>query len=436
MPRPYKVDNMRITTAIIALSVSLLASAQQAGDTILTLEQCQQRALANNAAIRKSSTAAQAATEVRKNAFTKYFPQVSAQGFGFRASNYVLQYNILDMLDIELIKHGIGVGVTALQPIFMGGQIVNGNKLAEIGEAVALLQAHQSEREVKLTTEKYYWELASLKATRSTLVKAIATLDTLDYQVGVAVNAGVTLKNDLLRVELLRNDFRSQLVDLDNGIKLCRMVLSQYIGGNINAPIDINAEVPEQMPPYPAALHIEASSALPNTLDYQLLVENVKAKRLEKKIELGKNLPTVVGGAGWYYHNVFNQGHNFGAIMLGINVPISGWWGGSHSMKKAELELQNAQTELSDLSEMLQINMQNKWDELTAAHRKMEIAQQAIGQSTENLRLNRVYYQAGTSTISDLLDAETIHKTALDTYASAYCNFRSAMAAYLDATAR
>ncbi|MDE6513479.1 MAG: TolC family protein [Muribaculaceae bacterium] len=425
-----------ILTMLLALSGFAGAAAQAPADSILTLEQCINMAIRNNTAMKMAENNTAAARETRREAFTKYFPEISAAGFGFRTANYVLQYNALDLLKIELIKHGVMGGVQALQPIFMGGQIVNGNQLAKVGEAVAELQAKQSESEVRVTTEKYYWQLATLKATKGTLASGIAMLDTLANQVAVAVDAGILTNNELLKVELQRNDFASQMVDLDNGIKLCRMVLSQYVGAPYTSPVNIDAVVPQQVPAYPIDLLIDPAEALVQTNDYQLLVNQVKARRLEKRMEVGKNLPTVLGGAGWYYHNVLEQGHNFGALTLAINIPITGWWGGSHAIKNKDLQLKNAQLQLTDGSEMLQINMQNKWDELTAAHRKMEIAAEAIGQSDENLRLNQAFYEAGTSTITDLLDAQTLNQQARNKYIAAYGDFRVAEAEYLSATGR
>lgn len=427
----------KIFLAIAAFSATIGVSAQtQPQDTILTLQQCIDLAVANNAAIKQANNSSSAAKETRKEVFTKYFPQISATGFGFRSHNYVFQYNALDMLNIELVKHGVLAGVQALQPIFMGGQIVNGNQLAKVGEAAAELQRAQTEREVRLTTEQYYWKLATLQDTRRTLESVIATLDTLDSQIQVAVDAGVAMRNDLLKVQLKRNGYQADMVDLDNGIQLCRMVLSQYIGEDFEKPINISAPVPEAVPAYPSDLHVEPAAALDQTIDYQLLDANVKAKKLEKKMEVGKNLPQVLGGAGWYYHNVLEQGHNFGALQLVVNVPISGWWGGSHAIKRKNFELENAKIEREDLGQMLQINMQNKWDELTASHRKMELAAEAIGQADENLRLNRVYYDAGTSTITDLLEAEALARQAHDKYSTAYGDFQTARAAYLNATGR
>ncbi len=425
-----------LTTMLLALSGIAGAAAQTPADSVLTLEQCIDMAVANNTAMKMAENNTAAARETRKEAFTKYFPEISAAGFGFRTANYVLQYNALDLLKIELIKHGVMGGVQALQPIFMGGQIVNGNQLAKVGEAVAELQAKQSESEVRVTAEKYYWQLATLKATKGTLASGIAMLDTLERQVSVAVDAGIVTNNELLKVQLQRNDFASQMVDLENGIKLCRMVLSQYVGAPYTSPVDIDAVVPDRVPAYPTDLLVNPAEALVQTNDYQLLVSQVKARKLEKRMEVGKNLPTVLGGAGWYYHNVLEQGHNFGALTLAVNIPITGWWGGSHAIKRKDLQLKNAQLQLSDGCEMLQINMQNKWDELTAAHRKMEIAAEAIGQSNENLRQNQAFYEAGTSTITDLLDAQTLNQQARNKYIASYGDFRVAEAEYLSATGR
>lgn len=428
----------KILIAVMALAATIGVSAQQneERDTVLTLQQCIDMAVAHNAALKRADNTSKAATQTRKEAFTKYFPEISATGLGFRSHNYIFQYNALDMLNIELVKHGVLAGVQALQPIFMGGQIVNGNQLAKVGEAAAELQRAQTEREVRLTTEQYYWKLATLQATKRTLQSVIATLDTLDTQVQVAVDAGVAMRNDLLKVQLKRNGYMADMVDLDNGIQLCRMVLSQYIGEDFELPINIDAPVPTEVPAFPLDLRVSPSAVLDNTIDYQLLQANVKAKKLEKRMEVGKNLPQILGGAGWYYHNVLEQGHNFGALQLVVNIPISGWWGGSHAIKRKNFELENAKIELDDLGQMLEINMQNKWDELTAAHRKMELAAESIGQAEENLRLNKVYYEAGTSTITDLLEAEAIARQAHDQYSSAYGDFQTARAAYLNATAR
>ena len=427
---------MRSFKLAILLVFAMVVNISKANDTdsILSLDRCVELALANNASGRNASNNTQAAVELRKEAFTKYFPEVSISGLAFWTHNDVLEYNILDIIEVGIINQGKMASVQAMQPVFMGGQIINGNKLAEVGEEVARLRQRQTNDELRLTTESLYWKLATLKATRQALLAAVATLDTLDSQVKVAVDAGIAMRNDLLKVQLKRNSYRTEMVDLDNGIKLVKMLLGQYMGLGTEGDFDIACDVPHDVPAFPSELYIPGESALPMTADYQLLQKNVEAKKLEKRIEIGKNLPQVALGAGWFYHDLLKQNHNFGAIMVGVNIPLSGWWGGSHEIKRKSLELDNANNELVDLGEKLEIEMQDKWNNLTAAHRKMDIAVEGIAESKENLRLNRLYYEAGMSTVTDLLEAEAGHKESIDEYIAAYGAFRVARSAYVITT--
>lgn len=412
------------------------AAAAELRDTTLTLEECLEMSLKNNRQAAIARNEAESAVNLRREAFTKYFPEIFATGMAFWANHDIIQYNLLNIIELGIIKKGKAAGVQALQPIFLGGQIVNGNKLAQVGEEVGKLRMEQTDNELRLTTETLFWKLTTLQATRSTLETAIATLDSVENQVQVAVDAGIVTLNDLLKVKLKRNTYASELVDLDNGISLVRMLLCQYVGLNINDNLQIVSDVPEEVPTLPDGMYVDPANALSDNIDYQLLEMNVRAKRLEKRMELGKNLPSVAVGAGWYYHDLFEQNHNFGAIQIGVTVPISGWWGGAHALKRKSLALINAEFERDDLSEKLTIDIQDKWNNVTAAHRKMEIEAEGIGQSKENFRLNSMYYEAGISTISDLLEAETALKDSKEKYITAYGAYRTACAAYLHATGR
>lgn len=412
----------------------LIAQAQT--PRILSLEECRNEAIANNAKVKMADGKMEQAEEVKKAAFTKYFPTIEASGIAVKTSRPVIDYNVLDIITIEMIRKGTSAGVYAIQPVFAGGRIVNGNKLAAVGAEASKLERESTVQEVMVTAEQYYWDIVTLKAKQSTLVSVLQMVDTLQQQVSAAVDAGVTLRNDLLRVQLVRNDLEATLVDLDNGIILSRQLLAQYIGHD-GEDIDVEGDAnPDSMPSFPSDLFISPKQALPTTVDYQLLQQEVKATELEHRISVGNNMPTVGVGAGWFYDRLLSESNNFGAVFVSVCVPISGWWGGSHSMKKSKIAVENARTNLDDLSQMLCIKMTDAWDNLTAAHRKMSIAKESIAQATENLRLNRNYYDAGIVTITDLLEAQTLYRQSLDQYASAYGSFRTAQAAYLRATGR
>lgn len=415
-------------------STAYARSAASADTLTLTLEQCREMALSGNFAVRTAANDMQMAKETSKEAFTKYFPEISASGTSFWANHDVIQYKVFHLFELGIIDKGYTIGLTAVQPIFAGGQIANGNALAHVGEKVAQLRKRQTDDEIYASTDKYYWQLVSLQSQRATLASLITMLDTLAYQTQAAVDAGVILRNDLLRVELQRNDFKATMIDLDNGIALCANLLGQYIGAGLT-PIKVNERVvPGIVPELDYEIWRDPEQAVTDTPDFEMLHSALKAAELEKKMTIGSNLPTVGLGAGWFFHNLLKENFNFGALFVAVNVPLSGWWGGSHAIKKKQLEIDNARMQLEDGQQLLQIAIKDAWDNLTAAYRKMQNSAESITQAEENLRLNENYYQVGVSNITDLLEAQTLYKQACDQFTTSYAEYRVCATQYLKAT--
>lgn len=438
---------MKKLLSIIALGCALLASAQT-----YTLQQLKDSALHNNIAIRKAKHDIDAAQQQRKEAFTKYFPNVSGTGLWFNANKGMAQteLNLSEQISPELgmalaqslpaealaalgnpvsismMKNGTIAGITAVQPIFAGGQIINGNKLAKVGEDVSRLQLQLSENEVEKQTEQYYWQLVSLQEKMKTIEAVDTLLADIYKDVDVAVRAGVAMRNDLLQVQLRQNDTESQKVKLQNGISIVKMILAQYCGLH-NTAFSLSYDTTEEIPLYQQQDHRQA---LLQTAEYQLLGKQVEATNLQRKMEIGKNLPTVGVGAGYNYHNLMGKDHTFGMVFATVSVPISDWWGGSHAIKRKKIAQQQAKEQLTDNAELLKIRMQKAWNDVEESRQQLQIAQRSIVQAEENLRLNRNYYRAGTSKMSDLLEAQMLYQQACDKHTDAYADLQNKLLEY------
>lgn len=105
-------------------------------------------------------------------------------------------------------------------------------------------------------------------------------------------------------------------------------------------------------------------------------------------------------------------------------------------MKRQKLQVRNAENRLADQSELLCIQMQNTWNTMNDAYKQVEIAVESIGQASENLRLQTDYYQAGTCTMSDLLEAQTLYQQSRDKYVESYAQYEVKKREYLQATGR
>ena len=147
-------------------------------------------------------------------------------------------------------------------------------------------------------------------------------------------------------------------------------------------------------------------------------------------MEVGKNLPSVAVGAGYNYHNLLENDHSFAMIFATVSVPLSDWWGGSHAIKRRKIEQQRAEDQLRDNSELLQIRARKAWNDVQEAFQQLLLAGRGMEQASENLRLNRDFYKAGTSTMSDLLQAQLLYQQACDKQVDAYANYQNKLLAY------
>ena len=415
-------------------------------------------ALHNNIAIRSAKYNIETAQQQRKEAFTKYFPNVSGVGLWFNANQGMAQTTLNlsesispelgaalaqslppealaalgNPISISMMKNGTIGSLMAVQPVFAGGQIINGNKLAKVGEDVSRLQLQLSENEVEKTAEQYFWQLASLQEKMKTIEAVQALLADIHKDVDVAVRAGVAMKNDLLQVQLRQNDVESQKLKLQNGIGIVRLLMAQYCGLNSEQFSVESTEIiggsSQQV------IKQDFDQSLLGTAEYRLLNKQVEATKLQHKMEVGKNLPTVGVGAGYNYHNLLDNDRSFGMVFATVSVPISDWWGGSHAVKRKKIAQQQAEEQLADNSQLLKISMQNAWNNVEESRQQLQITQRSIEQAEENLRLNRDYYKAGTSKMSDLLEAQLLYQQSLDRRTDAYADYQNKLLEYRHAT--
>ena len=410
-------------------------AAQLAAQQVYTLDQCVEQALRNNARMQNAQNELGMAEQQRKSAFTKYFPTVSATGIGFMADKDLLQMDVAPGMSMKLLKNGLMGGVNATLPLFTGGQIVQGNQLAKVNVEKYRLLGRQAENEVRLTTEQYFWQVAMLKEKLRTLSVVESQLAGMHKDVDAAVSAGITNRNDLLQVQLRQNDTRSTRINVENALTLSRRLLAQYIGTPDDS-VDVAFAVSDSLPPSPLGLYRAPEASLVLTPEYNLLQAQLKASHIEHKMSVGKNLPTVAIGGGFMHDNLSDRHKPFWMGFATVSIPLSGWWEGSHNMKRSRLAVRNNENNLRDGSELLVINMQNTWNALTDAYKQVQIAIESIGQATENLRLQTDYYHAGTCTMSDLIEAQTLYQQSRDKYVESYAQYEVKKREYLQATGR
>lgn len=408
-----------------------------------SLEECKKLAIENNNKMKNSNLDVEIAKQTEKEALTKLFPSVSALGMMFQSNEGIAQKEIqippilsfsFDPIDIELFRNGKTANVTAIQPLFVGGQIVNGNRLAHIGVEVSELKIKLSENDVNQNTEKYFWQIVSLKEKLNTISAIEAQLNEIYKNVKVAVQAGIATNNDLLKVELKQQSVESSRLKVENGIQVTKILMKQHIGVK-DSVFDISfSEFPKITTPI--NYYVNPENAVRNRTESFMLDKSVEAAQLQKDIAIGKNLPMVAMGASYVYHDFLDNNTDFGVVFATVSIPISSWWGGSHAIKRENLKKQQAENNSFNAKEMMSVEIQAKWNELEEAYKQVLLSEKSISSANENLRVSKDYYNAGITSLSDLLEAQTILQNSYDQRTEAKTNYQTKLCAYLQATGR
>ncbi len=417
----------------------------------LSLDTCKQLALENNKKIKSAELKYSESKQVRKDAFTNYFPDVSAGALAMKAHDYLIKEKIPEAnlpvydgnpanlltpnefayfpgMDLNLLDY-VNMGyVTAVQPVFAGGRIINAYKMVKQGEEIMENKLTLTKEEVVYNIEQNYWTLISLKEKMKTIKSYDTLLKNLHDDVEVAYENGLTEKSDLLKVELKINELKGKKLKLGNAIEMLSRMMCNSMGLGYNESINIQyGNLVSQI--NNNSIFSADSSAYMNRQEYIMLNRLVEIATLQKRMEVGENLPQISVGVMGYYADIIDKKNSNYLGFATLNIPISDWWGGSHQIKEHNIKIEIAKNELSDKSDMLKLQIRNADNELKESEKQISIAESSVLQAKENLKITEDNYKAGILNTSDLLEAQAIMQEAQDNLSDAICIYKIKQAA-------
>ena len=399
----------------------------------LTLDSCLVLARRNNADIRISQLDVERARAVKNQAFTHFFPQLQLNGMGYVAARPMISfaledirsndmrdlleaiYNVFseetDVTDrLELMKHGFSASVVAVQPIFTGGRILNGNRLASLGEEAASLQAKIKMRDVLEDVESTYYLVVGLKEKEAAVVAAMTLIDSLERVAESALANGLATRADILQISLKRNEINAKRQQLASGIRMSRLLLCNQIGIGYSDSVDFGGDSLLKMHPTVVELSgghpLQQESHRPES---RLLQINVESQKLLKKMTKGETRPQLaLVGIGYYGNAVRNDLSANAVAGFSLNVPLTDWWGTAHKMKEHNIRIEQAQVAETHFGELMSLEEEKAYNDMMDACMLMRSDSAALQLARENYRLAEINYAAGVTTVSEVLQAHAL----------------------------
>ncbi len=338
------------------------------------------------------------------------------------------QFAYVPSLSLGLLDYMNTAAVTVTLPVYAGGRIRRGYKLARLGEEAKVYQKEMTCDQVVGRAEELFWTLQSLSEKEKTIRSYQQMLDSLYRDVKNYSNAGLAQQNDVLKVQLKQNELKTNMLKLKNGVDLTRRALCQHIGLACDSTLVFTA--PPEQPPA-GLIFKDPEQLVKNRSEYLLLNKAVEAKQVQMKMAAGEYMPQLsLVGAGFTY-DVMDKTNNNALAMINLSIPVTDWWGGSHKIKKQQIEVELAESALLENTELLVLQIRQAANEVEESHYRVAVSQVSVEQAAENLRISQDNYKAGMIGISDLLEAQAVAQQAKDNLIDARCQFRSKLAKYL-----
>ena len=433
---------------IVLLLLSLHVSAQ---DTLrLSVQDCIDLALENNIPLKNAQLEIGKAQATKRQAEAEYLPSVSAQALAFDAKNAMLSFGIDDIdnalvrqtlynlyaqyggfLGLEkeysFVQKGTMLNLMATEPLYAGGRIRNGNRLAKLGIEAAELQAQVKEDEIRLQTQCLYWQIVALQDKVNTLNQLDQLLDTLGKDLKGAIEAGLAMPTDQYKLTVKKNESALNRKKVEDGLMLLKMALAQYIGidGHALTLTDtLGLEVA------PTAYFQDPVEAVSQRRESQLLDLSVKAERLKKKMTLGEALPSLLVGGSASYHTFLGNGKPNALVFAVLQVPITDWYKTSWKLRQHNLDTEIAENNRRDLTEQMRLQTEQAWYNLEQSWLRITMAETALSDAEANMKIVSDYYEAGLVSLSDLLEAQTLLRQSHNELSDSRMEYRINVVSY------
>lgn len=429
--------NIIITCCAALFSVSAVWAQQPLR---LSLDECRKMALAYSEELQQADNAFRQAELDREIAKTAFLPKFDASATGA----YV--FPDMDMMGMEMRMRGTYMaGVNLTQPLYAGGKIATGHRLARIGKETAAERYRMTRMDVLVEADNAYWTYIAVRRKVRMLESYHAQMDTLYRQTEAALAAGMATENDLLRIEAKRTEIHYQLQKVRNGADLCRMSLCRIVGSNFDTQIEATDTTFTTSPPGSFTSDI---SSRPEVLLHE---KQVTAGKEQVRMVRADMLPTVGLTVNYmYYGNIKLNGmtdvggtmvptsqefrDGMGMAMLSVKIPIFHWGETRKIVRKAQYELRNAELNLQKNTRLLNIEVQQAIRNVQDGYELILTAEKGLLQADENLRVMRNRYAASMAPLTDLLDAQSQWQQAESNLIEAQTQYRIYETEYLRAT--
>jgi outer membrane protein TolC len=296
---------------------------------------------------------------------------------------------------------------------------------------------HQREMEVMDQAVRKFFEyvreveLGKIDQQNLFLINKLLEIARINQQVGLA------LQNDILRIEVQKLHFESELVGRKFQKENILIFLENLL--NVPQPASMTLEVPDGLKFLPTDLDRTDSWEKLLTRDHAIQLARLDREIIETTLKAARQagLPNVNLAGKVNFNNMSSNNQTSGAfnkdfqVNVSLDFPIFNSGDLRLHVKKIEKSFAQADLNFEVLVNNRRADFNQAWTDYQEAVERIRFAEKGLEQSRENMRVIAIRYHAGDASIVELVDAQMTLSNAAQTAIKHYFDERSRLAKLL-----
>ncbi len=301
-------------------------------------------------------------------------------------------------------------------PLYDAGQIRIGVKQARLGNESATLSADRTRQEVITSVVIAYEGVLTAQDQLKVIDQALETARANDKIIRSRYQNGLVVKSDLLRAGVRIAELEQERMNAQSQVDVARAVLNAAMGMEMDrtfrlAPLEKRRSVPSE----------PLEQWLRKALDRRPDLNQMRSQEMMAEEEVKKSrmayLPSLhLTGSYETDTEDFSQTANNYTVGLLLRFNLFSGFENQSKVHEAQANLQQVKAVVKQFEIGVEVETRRAFFQMQSTFERIKVAEAAVGQAEEALRIVRNRYENGLFTVVDLLDSEVALQQARTHY--------------------
>lgn len=407
------MNNLRLLTglAVAALLGSGVCAFGQ-DYSVMTLEELFESAERHSLQLRPAFSAEEEARHEISVARAGRLPEIDASlSFTYIGNGFTTKRDFSESRKASIPHCGNALSLSVTQPIYTGGAITSGIRLAELKLTASRYAAELQRDNIRFQLTGFYLDIYKYSNLRAVVEKNIAQARRLLEEMRTRYEQGVVLQNDITRYELLVSNLELQLVKINNTIDILNHNLVRVAGLPDGTVIHPDTTILRRSLPKQGEATWQ-SEAADNSPSIRLAQSKVDISRAAEVLTKSDRLPKIGLQAGWSIDGPIlvevppiNRNLSYWYVGVGVSYNISSLFKSPRSLARSRAAVHHAADELAATQEATSLAVRADYIRYLEAYEELKTQQKSVELAQRNYSTVFTRYSADMALITDMLDA-------------------------------